>query len=116
MQYDRFDRFVFVTLHFDFALQHIVYLALPGRMAKKKGGGPSTKAAAKAEKKQKAAQKTERKEKKKAGKNKDEFADDDQDLEAILEQVRNDASMCRTCLTMGVLLSAVDATRLGGCS
>ena len=55
-------------------------------MGKKKLNAQATKAAAKAAKKARATQKTERKEKKKQGKTKDEF-DDDQDLEAILENV-----------------------------
>lgn len=56
-------------------------------MGKKKSSiSQTSKVAAKAAKKAKAAQKTERKEKKKSGKAKDEF-DDDQDLEAILENV-----------------------------
>lgn len=57
-------------------------------MGKKKAlpNAQTTKAAARAAKKAKAAQKTERKEKRKIGKAKDEF-DDDQDLEAILENV-----------------------------
>ena len=57
-------------------------------MGKKKAlsNTQTSKAAAKAAKKAKAAQKTERKEKRKSGKGKDEF-DDDQDLEAILENV-----------------------------
>jgi arsenate reductase-like glutaredoxin family protein len=57
-------------------------------MGKKKASSnvQVSKAAAKAAKKAKAAQKTERKEKRKLGKGKDEF-DDDQDLEAILENV-----------------------------
>jgi hypothetical protein len=46
----------------------------------------TSKAAARAAKKAKATQKTERKEKRKLGKAKDEL-DDDQDLEAILENV-----------------------------
>lgn len=57
-------------------------------MGKKKPSSnvQTSKAAAKAAKKAKATQKTERKEKRKLGKAKDEF-DDDQDLEAILENV-----------------------------
>ena len=56
-------------------------------MGKKKSSNAQTsKAATKAAKKAKAAQKTERREKKKLGKAKDEF-EDDQDLEAILENV-----------------------------
>ena len=57
-------------------------------MGKKKAlsNTQTSKVAAKAAKKAKAAQKTERKEKRKSGKGKDEF-DDDQDLEAILENV-----------------------------
>jgi hypothetical protein len=57
-------------------------------MGKKKASSnvQTSKAAAKAAKKAKAAQKTERKEKRKLGKGKDEL-DDDQDLEAILENV-----------------------------
>lgn len=55
-------------------------------MGKKKSNAQTTKAAAKAAKKVRAVQKIERKEKKKQGKTKDEF-DDDQDLEAILENV-----------------------------
>jgi ribosomal protein L12E/L44/L45/RPP1/RPP2 len=53
---------------------------------KKASSAQASKAAAKAAKKAKAAQKIERKEKKKSGKAKDEF-EDDQDLEAILENV-----------------------------
>jgi hypothetical protein len=57
-------------------------------MGKKKSSSnaQTSKTAAKAAKKAKAAQKVERKEKRKLGKGKDEF-DDDQDLEAILENV-----------------------------
>jgi hypothetical protein len=55
-------------------------------MGKKKSSNAQTPKALKAAKKAKAAQKTERKEKKKIGKAKDEF-EDDQDLEAILENV-----------------------------
>lgn len=57
-------------------------------MGKKKSSSnaQTSKAAAKAAKKAKATQKTERKEKRKLGKAKDEL-DDDQDLEAILENV-----------------------------
>jgi hypothetical protein len=57
-------------------------------MGKKKSSSnvQTSKAAAKAAKKAKATQKTERREKKKLGKAKDEL-DDDQDLEAILENV-----------------------------
>jgi hypothetical protein len=55
-------------------------------MGKKKSNAQTTKAAAKAAKNARATQKTERKEKKKQGKTKDEF-EDDQDLEAILENV-----------------------------
>lgn len=57
-------------------------------MGKKKSSSiaQTSKAAAKAAKKARATQKTERKEKRKLGKAKDEF-DDDQDLEAILENV-----------------------------
>ena len=63
----------------------VISSAIP--MGKKKlSNAQTSKAAAKAAKKAKAAQKTERKEKKKSGKAKDEF-DDDQDLEAILENV-----------------------------
>ncbi|KAH9980749.1 hypothetical protein BJV74DRAFT_887573 [Russula compacta] len=59
-------------------------------MGKKKTSiSQTSKVAAKAAKKAKAAQKTERKEKKKSGKAKDEF-DDDQDLEAILENIRRE--------------------------
>ncbi|KAI9462684.1 galactose oxidase [Russula earlei] len=59
-------------------------------MGKKKSSNTQTsKVAAKIAKKSKAAQKTERKEKKKTGKAKDEF-DDDQDLEAILENIRRE--------------------------
>ncbi|KAI0246941.1 hypothetical protein BJV78DRAFT_1250109 [Lactifluus subvellereus] len=59
-------------------------------MGKKKPSNAQTsKVAAKAAKKAKTAQKTERKEKKKSGKGKDEF-DDDQDLEAILENIRRE--------------------------
>jgi arsenate reductase-like glutaredoxin family protein len=56
-------------------------------MGKKKlSNAQTSKAAAKSAKKAKAARKTERKEKKRLGKAKDEF-EDDQDLEAILENV-----------------------------
>src|SRR6266436_1182136 len=57
-------------------------------MGKKKSSSnvQTSKAVTKAAKKARAAQKTERKEKRKLGKAKDEF-DDDQDLEAILENV-----------------------------
>jgi len=62
-------------------------------MGKKKSSNAQTpKVAAKAAKKAKAAQKTERKEKKKSGKAKDEF-DDDQDLEAILENVSEHSAL-----------------------
>jgi len=65
----------------------VIGSAIP--MGKKKlSNAQTSKAAAKAVKKAKAAQKTERKEKKKSGKAKDEF-DEDQDLEAILENVSN---------------------------
>lgn len=63
-------------------------------MAKKKNAGPvATKSAAKAAKKAKATQKVERKEKKKAGKGKG-AADEDEDLEGILDQV----SLSCSCL------------------
>ncbi|KAN0118364.1 galactose oxidase [Russula decolorans] len=60
-------------------------------MGKKKSSSnvQTSKAAAKSAKKAKATQKTERKEKRKLGKAKDEF-DDDQDLEAILENIRRE--------------------------
>ena len=65
-------------------------------MGKKKtlSNTQTSKAAAKAAKKAKAAQKTERKEKRKSGKGKDEF-DDDQDLEAILENVSDYSPLLR---------------------
>ncbi|KAH9960561.1 hypothetical protein BGW80DRAFT_1362810 [Lactifluus volemus] len=63
--------------------------AAPQDQCKKPSNAPVSKAAAKAAKKAKAAQKTERKEKKKLGKGKDEL-DDDQDLEAILENIRRE--------------------------
>jgi hypothetical protein len=66
---------------------HITFCSKDIFMGKKKATNAQTsKMAAKAAKKAKAAQKIERKEKKKTGKAKDEF-DDDQDLEAILENV-----------------------------
>ncbi|KAI0257724.1 hypothetical protein BC834DRAFT_920813, partial [Gloeopeniophorella convolvens] len=60
-------------------------------MAKKKVTSASSKAATKAAKKAKAATKTERKEKKKtSGKSKGSEFDDDQNLEAILENIRRE--------------------------
>ncbi|KAI0294029.1 hypothetical protein B0F90DRAFT_1759473, partial [Multifurca ochricompacta] len=59
-------------------------------MGKKKVlNAQTSKAVAKAAKKVRAVQKTERKEKKKLGKGKDEL-NDDQDLEAILENIRRE--------------------------
>ncbi|PIL23074.1 hypothetical protein GSI_14382 [Ganoderma sinense ZZ0214-1] len=58
-------------------------------MAKKKGKD-ATKATLKAAKKAKAAQKVEKKEKKKVTKTKDEFEDDDQDLEGILDRIQRE--------------------------
>jgi hypothetical protein len=66
----------------------------------------TSKAAAKAAKKAKATQKTERKEKRKLGKAKDEF-DDDQDLEAILENV----SEALTAFTSPLLANKEYASR-----
>lgn len=66
-------------------------------MGKKKSSNTQvSRAASKAAKKAKAAQKTERKEKKKSGKAKDEF-DDDQDLEAILENVSKHSAFASRC-------------------
>ncbi|KAI1784172.1 galactose oxidase [Ganoderma leucocontextum] len=58
-------------------------------MAKKKGKEAS-KATLKAAKKAKATQKVEKKEKKKVTKTKDEFEDDDQDLEGILDRIQRE--------------------------
>jgi hypothetical protein len=66
-------------------------------MGKKKSSNTQvSKVASKAAKKAKAAQKIERKEKKKSGKAKDEF-DDDQDLEAILENVSKHSAFASRC-------------------
>ncbi|EJF56876.1 galactose oxidase [Dichomitus squalens LYAD-421 SS1] len=60
-------------------------------MVKKKGKGKEvSKVTAKAAKKAKAAQKVEKKEKKKVSKTKDEFEDDDQDLESILDRIQRE--------------------------
>jgi arsenate reductase-like glutaredoxin family protein len=77
-------------------------------MGKKKSSSnaQTSKAAAKAAKKAKATQKTERKEKRKLGKAKDEF-DDDQDLEAILENV----SEALTAFTSPLLANKEYASR-----
>ncbi len=77
-------------------------------MGKKKSSSnaQTSKAAAKAAKKAKAAQKTDRKEKRKLGKGKDEF-DDDQDLEAILENV----SEAFTAFTSPLLANKEHASR-----
>jgi hypothetical protein len=79
-------------------------------MGKKKSSSnaQTSKAAAKAAKKTKATQKTERKEKRKIGKAKDEF-DDDQDLEAILENV----SEALTAFTSPLLANKEYASRSG---
>ncbi len=86
-------------------------------MAKKKGKDVS-KASAKAAKKAKAAQKIERKEKKKVTKGKDEFEDDDQDLESILDKVSvtrlpASSSTCRMYSELRWARS-VDPKRMGG--
>jgi len=77
-------------------------------MGKKKSAAntQTSKAAAKAAKKAKATQKIERKEKRKLGKAKDEF-DDDQDLEAILENV----SEALTAFTSPLLANREHASR-----
>jgi len=82
-------------------------------MGKKNSNVQTTKAAAKAAKKARAAQKTERKEKKKQGKAKDEF-DDDQDLEAILENVSEHSVF--TLLVQLTETFPVDSPRVGGVS
>jgi hypothetical protein len=78
----------------------------------------TSKAAAKAAKKAKAAQKIERKEKKKLGKVKDEF-EDDQDLEAILENVSEHSAFTflhtiSVVLTKNFFFGVVDPPRMGG--
>ena len=81
-------------------------------MGKKKSSNPQTsKASAKAAKKAKAAQKTERKEKKKSGKAKDEF-EDDQDLEAILENVSDHSTFAWHGLS-NKEFCVVDSPRMG---
>jgi arsenate reductase-like glutaredoxin family protein len=77
-------------------------------MGKKKSSSnaQTSKAAAKAAKKARTTQKTERKEKRKLGKAKDEF-DDDQDLEAILENV----SEALTAFTSPLLANKEYASR-----
>jgi hypothetical protein len=77
----------------------------------------TSKAAAKAAKKAKAAQKIERKEKKKLGKAKDEF-EDDQDLEAILENVSEHSAFTfshtiSVVLTKNFFFGVVDPPRMG---
>jgi hypothetical protein len=87
-------------------------------MGKKKSSNAQTsKAAAKSAKKAKAARKTERKEKKKQGNAKDEF-EDDQDLEAILENVSEHFTFASSRAVSVVLigsffLGVVDSPRMG---